>query len=272
MVVPIVCAGIMPHGDSLLPIGKPDPGALGTVRQVLTETGASFRAQRPDAILLLSPHHFRVRSQLALTMSSYVEGRIHYPGGEYGGRLEVSRELARRVADASRTAGLEVAEINYATAEGEGSCLPLDWGSLIPLHFIYGGGTSGPPVCIVGPPRDIGLSPLIAVGRAIAGAMGDLRVALVASADLGHAHLASGPYGYDPAAAEYDGLVQAAVAAGDLGPLQHLPAELLEHAKADAPWQLAILHGALGGPARTLRWAYACPTYFGMLAAEFQIG
>ena len=99
------------------------------------------------------------------------------------------------------------------------------------------------------------------------GGRGDLRTQS-ASADLGHAHRADGPYGYDPASAECDARVQQAVSAGDLGPLQELPPDLLDHAKADAPWQLAILHGALGGPRRTLRWAYACPTYFGMLGAH----
>lgn len=192
--------------------------------------------------------------------------------GTFDIRLPVARALALRVAEASRQAGVPAAEVSYATADGDLSCLPLDWGSLVPLYFLTQGGARPLPVCIVGPPRDVPLSQLAAVGRGLAQALGDLRVSLIASADLGHAHLANGPYGHHPAAARYDALVAQAVGAGDLTPLANLPADLIDAAKADAPWQLAILQGALGGRRRVAQWAYGRPTYFGMLAAQFDLG
>lgn len=269
--MPIVHAAIMPHGDALLPTVQPQPAEIARVRSVMAHIGASLASAQVDAILLLSPHNLRIRGQLAVTASAFVEGSIEGPVGRFEIRLPVARELAQRVAQAARQAGVPAAEVSYATADGDLSCLPLDWGSLVPLYFLTQGGARPLPVCVVGPPRDLGLLPLSAVGRQVARATGELRVSLIASADLGHAHLADGPYGYHPAAARYDVLVQEAVQAGDLALLQDLPADLVDAAKADAPWQLAILEGALGGPRRALRWAYGRPTYFGMLAAELDL-
>jgi aromatic ring-opening dioxygenase LigB subunit len=87
---------------------------------------------------------------------------------------------------------------------------------------------------------------------------------VIASADHGHAHDADGPYGFDPAAAEYDRRFRELVASGDFRPL----AELVADAKADSLWQLLVLQGATGGRGGELL-AYAAPTYYGMAVAVF---
>jgi aromatic ring-opening dioxygenase LigB subunit len=94
-------------------------------------------------------------------------------------------------------------------------------------------------------------------------------VALIASADHGHAHDPDGPYGFDPAAAEYDALLQEIVTSDRLDFLP--PAGLAEPAKADSLWQLLVLQGAVGTSARVDVLAYAAPTYYGMLVAEVAI-
>jgi aromatic ring-opening dioxygenase LigB subunit len=93
----------------------------------------------------------------------------------------------------------------------------------------------------------------------------------VASADHGHRHDPTGPFGFDPAAAEYDARgvelvldnrVDDALALGPLaGP-----------AYADSLWQLLVLHGALGDRFRAELLSYEAPTYFGMLVAAFRRG
>src|SRR6185312_7340489 len=100
----------------------------------------------------------------------------------------------------------------------------------------------------------------VRAGRALARAAGGSgkRVALVASADHGHAHDPDGPYGYDPAAAAYDERVVELVEENRLGELDGL-AELVEAAKADSLWQLAILHGALGERFDVELLAYEAP-------------
>jgi aromatic ring-opening dioxygenase LigB subunit len=143
-----------------------------------------------------------------------------------------------------------------ATAE-----FPIDWGAEIPLSFV-----KAPKVVVVSPARDRQLEEHLRLGEAIAALPG--RVALVASADHGHAHDADGPYGFDPAAATYDARLQEILASGRL---DFLPlAEIVEPAKADSLWQLLVLQGAVGETARADVLAYAAPTYYGMLVAEVQ--
>ena len=135
-------------------------------------------------------------------------------------------------------------------------------------------GEEGPPqnpfrgVVVVSPARERPLAEHVRAGEAIAAASGEKRVALVASADQGHAHDVDGPFGFDPAAAEYDELAVELVRENRLDRLGALE-RLVEAAKADSLWQLAILHGALGDGFGAELLSYDVPTYFGMLCAAF---
>ena len=92
---------------------------------------------------------------------------------------------------------------------------------------------------------------------------------MVASADHGHAHDPDGPYGFDPAAREYDELICELVRTDELQRLSDIPPELVERAKADSWWQMLILHGATSKGWRGRLISYEAPTYFGMLTAAY---
>jgi aromatic ring-opening dioxygenase LigB subunit len=143
--------------------------------------------------------------------------------------------------------------------------MPLDWGSLIPLWFM---GRDQVPVVVVSPARDLPPELHVRAGQVLAAADGK-RVALIASADHGHAHDPNGPYGFDPASERYDRLVVELVRENRLGELVDLDPDLVEAAMADSFWQMLMLHGALGDDFDVELLSYECPTYFGMLCAAF---
>ncbi len=265
--MPIVFKAIMPHGDELLPFTGGDAGLL-VLRRSMAAIGEALRRSEPELLLIASPHHLRIPGQLCIADTAYAEGSIEAGDDVYRRKVELDRSFNRTLAEASAAAGLPPARVSFQTSEGPLSTLPLDFGSLVPLYYLLGS-EDGPRVCLVGPPRDLGLRPLRRLGEEIARRCGERRVAFIASADLGHAHQEEGPYGFDPAAASYDGLVQQAVLAGDLAPLADLSPSFLDAAKPDAPWQLAILQGMMSGPERVADFAYARPSYFGMLTARF---
>jgi aromatic ring-opening dioxygenase LigB subunit len=91
----------------------------------------------------------------------------------------------------------------------------------------------------------------------------------VASADHGHAHAESGPYGYDEAAVESDELVRRLVDQNRLDDLRGIDPGLVERAAADSWWQLLMLHGALGDGWSSELLSYEAPRYYGMLCAAF---
>jgi len=71
------------------------------------------------------------------------------------------------------------------------------------------------------------------------------KVVFVASCDHGHARVAGGPYGYDPAAAVYDKLVRDMVKADRLEDLLGIDPGLVEAGKPDSLWQMLVLLGVL---------------------------
>ena len=147
--------------------------------------------------------------------------------------------------------------------------MPLDWGALIPLWFM--GGRADPPVpaVVVSSSRDRTAAEHVAAGRALARAAGAQRVAFVASADHGHGHDSSGPYGFAPESCRYDGVVVDLVRTNRLAELVDLDVAFVEAALADSFWQLLMLHGALGESFDVELLSYEVPTYFGMLCAAY---
>ena len=167
--------------------------------------------------------------------------------------------LAQAIVDALRADGLPVVGVSYGGNDPAEAEMPLDWGTEVPLEFIR-----TRQVVVVAPARDRPLDEHIRAGAALARATGDLRAALIASADHGHTHEPDGPYGFDPAAAAYDArfLELLAVEPLDFTPL----GELAGDARADSLWQLLVLQGACVGRRAELL-AYAAPTYYGMAVA-----
>jgi aromatic ring-opening dioxygenase LigB subunit len=232
--VSLVFACIAPHGDVDLA-----PGLL----PAMEELGRRFHAASPEVAVVVTPHSVHVEGHFAVVMSARV--------GEW--------ETDAAVAAALLEAPLEILGVSYGGNDPATAEFPLDWGTGVPLSFLR-----APRLVVVSPARDRPLEEHLRLGEAIAALPG--RIALIASADHGHAHDADGPYGFDPAAAVYDARLQEILASD---PVDFLPlAELVEDAKADSLWQLAVLQGAVGEAARADVLAYAAPTYYGMLVAD----
>jgi aromatic ring-opening dioxygenase LigB subunit len=185
--------------------------------------------------------------------------------------VPVDVELAADAVVALHDDGLPVVGASFGANDPAAATAPMDWGVLIPL-WVMGGRTDPPvPAVVISPARDRPPAEHVRAGRALARAadQSGKRVALVASADHGHAHDSGGPYGFDPAAAAYDARVVEAVKANRLGDLIELDPAFVDAAKADSWWQLAMLHGALGEGWRGDFLSYEASTYFGMLCAAY---
>jgi len=236
--VTVVFACIAPHGDVDL---APE------LRAGMEELGRRCDAARPDVAVVVTPHSVHVDGHFAVVTA----GRV--------GEWETDREAAAALLEEP----LPLLGVSYGGNDAASAEFPIDWGTEIPLGFVR-----APRVVVLSPARDLPLEEHVRLGQVLASntVLQAKRVALVASADHGHAHDPEGPYGFDRAAAEYDSRLQEILASGRL---DFLPlAELVEAAKADSLWQLLVLQGALGETARADVLAYAAPTYYGMLVAE----
>ncbi len=216
------------------------------IRAAMEELGRRFDAADVETAIVVTPHNVHVEGHFAVVTSAHV------------GAFPCDRPLAAAAIDALRGAGLPVVGVSYGGNDDTQAEMPLDWGTEVPLAFAH-----AKQVLVISPARDRPLAEHVRAGEALRRLPG--RLALIASADHAHTHDPDGPYGFAPAAAEYDALVQELVPASPLR-FERL-APLVDEAKADSLWQLLVLQGAAGEEARLDLLAYAAPTYYGMLVA-----
>ena len=269
----LVFAAIAPHGTLAVPDapGAEVPGSA-TTQTAMEELGRRFDAARPEATIVLTPHNVHVDGHFAVVLAGKAAGDLaDWDAPSVRLACPIDLELARDVVVRIHDAGIPVVAASFGANDPGAATAPMDWGTLIPLWVM--GGRSEPqlPAVIVSPARDRPFEEHVHAGAAIA-AVADAsgkRVALIASADHGHAHDADGPYGFDPAAKEYDDRVVDIVRAERLEELLGFDASFIDAAKADSFWQMLMLHGALGNGWRADFLSYEAPTYFGMLCAAY---
>ena len=269
----IVFAAIAPHGDIAIEEAcPPDRRDLGqATRDGMAELARRFERAQPEATILFTPHNAHVERHFGVVVAAALKGGLgdFLPGGAAPLELEVpvDRDVARDVLGAFDEAGIPAVGVSFGGNVAEESIMPLDWGAFVPLWHLGGRSEPQVPVVVVSPARDRPLEEHVRAGAAIASAARG-RVAVVASADHGHAHSADGPYGFDPAAAEFDARIVELVDSGRLDRLLELDPALVADAKADSFWQLLLLAGALGGHGTVELLSYEAPTYYGMLCAS----
>src|SRR5438552_1585094 len=270
--MPLVFAAIAPHGGiAIAEACSPEERELAVVtRAGMVELGRRFTAAKPDVVIVATPHNVHISDALAVVVAARLKGRLN--GVTPPIELDVPSDLnfAWGLLESMASAGLPAAAVSFGSNDPSTAVAPMDWGVLIPLWFM--GGRSQPPLpaVIVTPARELSASDHISAGAAIAAATGasDRRVAFIASADHGHAHQQDGPYGFHPAAKEYDALVCELVTTNRLDRLVEISREQVELAKADSWWQMLMLHGTTAGWQGDLI-SYEAPTYFGMMTAAY---
>lgn len=269
----LVFACISPHGGEVIPeLAGGMLDAFAETRRSMIELTSMMKRQNVNTIVLATPHNLRLEAKIGVVTTEFTEGSIKENGKSVELRCSCDKQFAKGILEKARESKLPVVGANYGTNDGPASCMPMDWGALIPLWFFIGQGKEDPKVVLVTPSREIPLKELVEFGNVISDAAtaSGKRVAFVASADQGHAHRADGPYGYNPASAEFDQLVKEAVQKNDLGPLMRLSKKFVEDAKPDSLWQLAILHGILMRTRMVGHMlSYQTPTYYGMLCASY---
>ena len=264
----LVFAAIAPHGT--LP-EAPVPGADKT-HEALAELWRRFDTATPEATIVLSPHNVHVEGHFAVVLAGALSGSLaEFDAPEVTLACPVDVELATQALVALHDEGIPVVGASFGANDPGAATAPMDWGVLIPLWFMGGRSEPQVPAVVVSPARDRPIAEHVRAGRALARAAEESpkRIALIASADHGHAHDPDGPYGFDPAAAAYDEAIVRLVQEDRLSELLELEPAFVDAAKADSWWQLAMLHGALGDDWQGDFLSYEASTYFGMLCAAY---
>lgn len=270
----VVFACVAPHGAEVIPgLAGDMVDAFAETRRGMEQLASLLQKQRPETIVLATPHNLRLEATIGVVTSEFTEGSLEANNKQVKLRCTCDLQLASAILKNAEKSSLPIVGANYGTSEGPASCMPMDWGTLIPLWFFTHQSSDEPRVVVLTPSREIPLQNLVSLGRIVAETADETerRVAFVASADQGHAHKADGPYGFNLASKEFDELVKQAILKDDLRPLLSLSPQFVEDAKPDSLWQMAILQGILEKvPMKGKLLSYQVPTYYGMLCAAYQ--
>jgi aromatic ring-opening dioxygenase LigB subunit len=270
----VVFACIMPHGAEAIPqLAEHKQKVFSTTTQNMESIAAMIRRLHVDTVIIATPHNLRLKRNIGVILTEFTEGTLRTENASVQIRLKCDRALAESILKEAEATGLPVVGVNYGTNEGESSCMPMDWGTLIPLWFLKSH-IEKLQVVMVTPSREISLQKLVKFGTLIARAAEKHRaqVAFVASADQAHTHKKSGPYGFHPDSAKFDQLIVDMIKQNKLEDALRLDEQLIENAKPDSIWQMAILIGILKKvPMQAKLLSYQAPTYFGMLCAAFTL-
>jgi aromatic ring-opening dioxygenase LigB subunit len=256
---------IAPHAGDLID----EPNKVSSTHRSMLEMGAVLGALSPEVIIIINPHGFRVQNAISVSVAERAAAEWSH---DIKLNFEMDYALANQIADQADAMNVPVVRYIYGASGGSDCFIPLDWGALVPLYFMGHRFEPKPKIVHLSPMKilpyrthyDFGT----ALGRVIK--QSDARIALIASADQGHAHDAQGPYGFDPASAQYDSWMQALIRSNRLDDLLSADSVLVEHAKPDSLWPTLILAGALKeNPMEAKLLSYEVNGYFGILCAQF---
>jgi len=266
--MPLVYACIAPHAGDLID----DSNKVTLTHQSMMEMGERLQALAPEIIVIINPHGFRAWEALSISVAERATADWS-PDVKLD--FEMDSALAHDIADEATTSNVPVVRYIYGASGGPECFIPLDWGAVVPLYFLGHRFIPKPRIVHLSPMRFLPFATHYDFGRALGRVIraSVKRIALVASADQGHAHDANGPYGFDPASAQYDAWMQAVIRSGHLDELLNADPALVENGKPDSLWPSLILAGALQEiPMQARLLSYEVNVYFGILCAEYLAG
>ena len=273
----LVYACIAPHGAEIIPelASKAMLPKFEETRAAMRVLAKRISETHPQTVVIASPHNLRLVSRIAVVVSENSSGTLKGSSNRSVSlRAQCDIDFGRILLRQTEKKGLPVVGANYGTATGSTSDMQMDWGTLIPLWFVLKEQKLKPKILIVTPSREIPLRKNFAFGQLLGRLMNKDRkrkFVFIASADQGHAHSRTGPYGFSPVAAEYDDFVLGAIRDNGLKRIMRLNPRFVEKAKPDSLWQIAILAGINEVvPLRSQLLSYQVPSYYGMACAGFE--
>ena len=265
----LIYACIAPHAGDLIPETVEDKNKVTRTRQSMQEMGAKLEAFAPEVIVIINPHGFRVENAMSISIAERATADW---SADIRLDFDMDVELAHSIADKATEMNLPVVRYIYGSSGGPDCFIPLDWGATVPLYFMGYRYKAKPKIIHISPMRLLPYQMHYDFGQAIGQVLktSDKRIALIASADQGHAHNINGPYGYDAASAEYDKWMREVVRSNRLDDLLTVHPRLVENGKPDSLWPTLVLAGALkANPMQARVLSYEVNVYFGILCAEF---
>lgn len=260
--MPVIAAFAVPHPPLIIPeVGHGRERGIQATIDAYAEVGRRIASLAPDVIVISSPHTVMYADYLHIAPGAGARGTFAQFGASHAGCVvDYDEQLVAEICRRADAADIPAGTLGERNRE-------LDWGVLVPLHFIEAGyrehsGNEGTgagatkrsgglprPPCPIVRLGISGLSPIVhyRLGQIIRDAADGLgrRIVYVASGDLSHKLAEDGPYGFAPEGPVFDKLACDAFASGDFLKLLTCDASLSERAAECGLRSFYIMAGAL---------------------------
>jgi len=260
--MPLVYACIAPHGGHLLP-NPEESSRVPKCRAAMQVIKQELQASAPETIVVITPHGASFPNCITVAATPKAHGELD----DLQVHADIDLELSNAWLNESAEHGVPMTLI---TTREPNAPFPLDWGVTIPLALVDPQGTL--PIVVACPGHGVDRESYLIAGEALVAASQGKRVALIASADQGHAHAKDGRYGFAAESAEYDLAMRKAIEADDLSQLLTWHDYWIDAAMADSYYQTLMLYAAQTAAGLKGRFlAYEVDHYFGMICASYTL-
>ncbi|AEB07757.1 AMMECR1 domain protein [Coriobacterium glomerans PW2] len=238
--MPVLAAFALPHPPLILPrIGHGREHEISSTVEAYHEVARRVAELEPETIVLSSPHSPMFADYLHIAPGSGARGTFAQFGDESdGSNVRYDEEFVDELSRRADRDGLRAGTFG-------GPAQDLDWGVLVPLHFIEESYRDFRLVRI----SLSGLSPLdhYHLGQLVLASADALsrRVVMIASGDLSHKLSSEGPYGFAEEGSVFDALVCETFQSGELDRLLTIDPALAERAAECGLRSFQIMAGTL---------------------------
>lgn len=268
---PIVFAGFAPHPPLLIEgVGDEHKPEAAQTDLAYRQLAARLVKTQPSTVIVVTPHGPVFSDAYTIPGWETLHGDFTPFGSAVSMTWEANTGYGRQAETLAAKKGLPLVVVNSRQLASHRYSTGLDHGTMVPLWYLQAAGWKGKVVCI----RIGGLPPhqCYEIGKVLAEASGDEKVALIASGDMSHCLKENGPSPYNPIGLEFDETVAAALEKSDYQAVLAIPPEFRQPA-AECGWRpLVTLLGAIDGrESKSQVLSYQGPFGVGYLVAIFNL-
>ncbi len=263
--MPITAAIAVPHPPLIFPeIGKGEQKVIQKTIDAYEKAVSMVAATKPETVVVISPHAEMFHDWIEISPDHNSSGSFaRYGVPQLGVDAFYDVDLVHTLEELAAKHGIA------AGPSGQANNV-LDHGTMIPLVFLnnYLSDYKVVRIGISGLPFETHYN----MGRLIAKAAGDKRVAVIASGDLSHRLTKDGPYGYLPEGPQLDKIITDALDKGDWDTLINIDRDVAQKGAECGLRAFIMMGGALHGKEVTPRLlSYEGPFGVGYAVATYEI-
>lgn len=244
----IVFWGLCPHPPLLI------PGVADSAKEKAASTAAAYRQwasklkeQNPDRLIIMSPHAPAAATAVPLFSVSSLSGSMQrFACPEIALNVDCDVTLASRLSSLCKEEDFPLLTVDEDLIKQHRLEIGLDHGTLIPLYFLQEAGLNVPIVLLgYGPSHTELYLQLGKIIKKVADEDTEKKTAIIASGDLSHRLLESGPYGFSPYGPKFDEEINSILDCAEADFLLKFTNEEVNEAAQCGLYAIAMLLGSL---------------------------